>query len=124
MTPFTSNTSSDDRLLADALGLERAKVSDLQGQVGSLTSSLAAAQAEGAQEAILLRDDGLLTEGSFTNLFVERGGKMLTPPLHLGLLPGVLRRSLIEEGRAEEAQGDRAGDAAGGARHFGADPFS
>ena len=30
--------------LADALGLERAKVSDLQGQVGSLTSSLAAAR--------------------------------------------------------------------------------
>lgn len=71
---------------------------------GFYEAALKAAQAEGAQEAILLRDDGLLTEGSFTNLFVERGGKMLTPPLHLGLLPGVLRRSLIEEGRAEEAE--------------------
>ncbi len=37
--------------LADALGLERAKVSDLQEQVGSLTTSLAAAQAEGARQA-------------------------------------------------------------------------
>jgi para-aminobenzoate synthetase/4-amino-4-deoxychorismate lyase len=37
-------------------------------------------------------------------VFVERGGKLLTPPSGLGLLPGVLRRSLIDEGRAEEAE--------------------
>jgi para-aminobenzoate synthetase/4-amino-4-deoxychorismate lyase len=29
---------------------------------------------------------------------------LLTPPLKLGLLPGVLRRSLIEQGRAREAE--------------------
>ena len=50
-----------------------------------------------------LRDDGALTEGSFTNLFVERDGVLLTPRAALGLLPGVLRRSLIESGRACEA---------------------
>ena len=44
--------------------------------------------------------DGQLTEGSFTNLFVERGGVLLTPPLSAGLLPGVLRAELIESGRA------------------------
>ena len=65
---------------------------------------LKAAQAAGAQEALFLRDDGLLTEGCFTNLFVPRGDKLLTPPLELGLLPGVLRRSLIEAGRAMEAE--------------------
>lgn len=65
---------------------------------------LAAAKAAGADEALLLRDDGLLTEGCFTNLFVERDGKLLTPPVRLGLLPGVLRRSLIEAGRAVEAE--------------------
>ncbi|MGN6496731.1 MAG: aminodeoxychorismate synthase component I, partial [Tsuneonella sp.] len=57
------------------------------------------AQDAGAQEALLLRGDGLLTEGSMTSLFVERSGTLLTPPLRLGLLPGVLRRSLIEDGR-------------------------
>ena len=67
-------------------------------------AALAAAQAAGAHEALLLRDDGLLTEGSFTSLFVERGGQLLTPPAALGLLPGVLRRSLIEAGRAVEAE--------------------
>ena len=65
---------------------------------------LAAAKAAGADEALLLRDDGLLSEGCFTNLFVERDGKLLTPPARLGLLPGVLRRSLIEAGRAIEAE--------------------
>ena len=45
-----------------------------------------------------------LTEGSFTNIFVERDGKLLTPPARLGLLPGVLRRHLIDSGRAEEAE--------------------
>ena len=65
---------------------------------------LKAAQAVGADEALFLRDDGLLTEGCWTSLFVERSGQLLTPPAALGLLPGVLRRSLIEAGRAVEAE--------------------
>ena len=71
---------------------------------GFYDTGLKAAHAAGAQEALFLRDDGLLTEGCFTNLFVERDGKLLTPPAGLGLLPGVLRRSLIDAGRAEEAE--------------------
>ncbi len=67
-------------------------------------AALAAARGAGADEALLIRDDGLLTEGSFTSIFVERDGKLLTPPATLGLLPGVLRRSLIEQGRAVEAE--------------------
>ena len=60
--------------------------------------------AAGAVDALFLRDDGLVTEGCITSLFVERDGKLLTPPAQLGLLPGVLRRSLIEAGRAIEAE--------------------
>ena len=66
--------------------------------------ALGLARDAGASEALLIRDDGLVTEGSFTNLFVERDGVLLTPPLSLGLLPGVLRRALIDEGRAREAE--------------------
>ncbi|WP_309623753.1 aminodeoxychorismate synthase component I [Novosphingobium sp.] len=65
---------------------------------------LQAAQGAGGDEALFVRDDGLLTEGCWTSLFVERDGQLLTPPLALGLLPGVLRRSLIEAGRAVEAE--------------------
>jgi para-aminobenzoate synthetase / 4-amino-4-deoxychorismate lyase len=66
--------------------------------------ALGIAQARGAREAVFLRDDGLVTEGSFTNVFVERKGKLLTPPTALGLLPGILRGELIEQGRAVEAE--------------------
>ncbi len=72
-----------------------------------------AAQSAGADEALLIRDDGLLTEGSFTTLFVEREGRLLTPPASLGLLPGVLRATLLAEGKAREAE-LRIGDLAGG----------
>lgn len=46
---------------------------------------------------------GFLTEGTFSSLFVERGDKLLTPPLSRGLLPGVLRQSLIDMGEAVES---------------------
>ncbi|MBN8809220.1 MAG: aminodeoxychorismate synthase component I [Sphingomonas sp.] len=57
---------------------------------------------------VLFEADGMLTEGSFTDLFVERDGLLLTPPLAAGLLPGVLRAELIEDGRAVEAPLTRA----------------
>ena len=66
-------------------------------------AALRAATSAGAAEALFIDDGGRLTEGSFTNLFVERDGALLTPPAARGLLPGVLRRSLIEAGRAREA---------------------
>ncbi len=63
-----------------------------------------AAQEAGADEAIFVREDGLLTEASFSNLFLKRDGRLLTPPARLGLLPGVQRRRLLEEGTAVEAE--------------------
>jgi len=60
--------------------------------------------AGGANECVLVRDDGLVTEAAHSNIFVERDGMLLTPLADLGLLPGVLRRQLIEEGKAKEAE--------------------
>ncbi len=73
-----------------------------------------AARAESGQFEVLFTDpDGFVTEGSFTTVFVERGGSLVTPPLARGVLPGVLREVLIDEGRA--AEGDlRAEDLADG----------
>jgi len=67
--------------------------------------ALLAAKAVGAGEALLVRDDGFITEGSFTNIFVkDEHGRLLTPAASLGLLPGVLRAELIANGDAVEAQ--------------------
>ena len=63
-----------------------------------------ARRASGAAEVIFVRPDGLVTEGSFTNVLVERDGRLLTPPAALGLLPGILRARLLAEGRAVEAE--------------------
>lgn len=71
---------------------------------GFYEDALAVARDAGAVETLFVRDDGLATEGSFTNLYVERGGILLTPPARLGLLPGVARRALIERGEAREAE--------------------
>jgi para-aminobenzoate synthetase/4-amino-4-deoxychorismate lyase len=62
-----------------------------------------ALETAGTFEVVLADDEGFLTEGCFTNLFVKRGGKLLTPPLSRGLLPGVMRGELIDRDMAEEA---------------------
>ena len=62
------------------------------------------AVAAGASEAILIRDDGFVTEASRSNIFLSRGGTLITPAASLGLQPGVLRRSLLEQGKAIEGE--------------------
>jgi para-aminobenzoate synthetase/4-amino-4-deoxychorismate lyase len=57
----------------------------------------------GCFETIFTDSAGFLTEGSFTSIFVERDGTLLTPPLSRGMLPGILRAELLEQGRAIEA---------------------
>ena len=61
-----------------------------------------ARRAAGTDEIVFVRPDGLLTEGSYSSLFVRRDGVLVTPPLARGLLPGVLRAELLATGRAVE----------------------
>jgi branched-subunit amino acid aminotransferase/4-amino-4-deoxychorismate lyase len=58
---------------------------------------------EGADEVLFLNERDELCESARCNLFVPKGGILLTPPLSSGLLPGTLRASLIAQGRAREA---------------------
>lgn len=53
-------------------------------------------------EVIFQNEKGELTEGSFTNIFVKINGELKTPAVESGLLPGTLRQSLIEQGKATE----------------------
>ncbi len=57
----------------------------------------------GTDEVIYLNERGELAEGSRTTIFIERGGKLLTPQLSAGLLPGTLRAELLAAGKVEEA---------------------
>jgi para-aminobenzoate synthetase/4-amino-4-deoxychorismate lyase len=62
----------------------------------------------GTAEVVFEAPGGALTEGSYTSLFVERDGRLITPPLTDGLLPGVLRGHLIDSGQAVEGRLTRA----------------
>jgi len=57
----------------------------------------------GLDELIFLNENGYLCEGTITNLFVRRGDVFLTPPVSAGVLPGVLRQEMLENGTAVEA---------------------
>ena len=56
-----------------------------------------------ADEILFCNERGELAEGARSNIFVERGGVLLTPPLSSGALDGRLRAELIATGRAREA---------------------
>ncbi len=56
----------------------------------------------GTYEVLLIDAQGYLTEGCFSSIFVERADKLVTPPLSRGILPGILRQSLIDMGEAVE----------------------
>ncbi len=53
-------------------------------------------------EVLFLDEEGYLCEGSFTSLFIKEGDTLYTPALP-GLLPGVLRASLIASGEVLES---------------------
>ena len=64
---------------------------------------LAEARAQGFDEVIFLNERGEVTEGAISNLFVEMAGRLYTPPVECGLLPGIYRRHLLAtDPRAEE----------------------
>src|ERR1051325_6883858 len=56
----------------------------------------AEADADGADEALLVNSEGYLVEGSTSNLFWVRDGTICTPPLPSGILPGVTRAVVLE----------------------------
>ena len=55
-----------------------------------------AATATGYQEAVFLNDQGVLCEGSFTNLFFVKDQILYTPQVECGLLPGVVRQEILD----------------------------
>jgi branched-chain amino acid aminotransferase len=55
------------------------------------------AAAAGANEAILLNERGLVSEGSTSNLFLVSGGSLSTPAPESGLLPGITRSVVLEQ---------------------------
>ena len=90
-------TSSWRRANSNAMPV-RAKVTGAY-----INSSLAVddATAAGFDEAIMLTQDGTVSEASSCNLFILRNGKLATPALSEDILEGVTRNALIDMIRDE-----------------------
>ena len=56
----------------------------------------------GKQEIIYHNKSGELLETSIGNLVLKIAGKLYTPPIELGILPGIYRQHLLETGQVEE----------------------
>jgi branched-chain amino acid aminotransferase len=55
----------------------------------------------GYNEALVLTQDGHISEGSAENFFMIRHGHLVTPPIHSDILEGITRESIIELAREE-----------------------
>ena len=55
----------------------------------------------GFDEAIVLTQDGHVSEGSAENLFIVRSGKLVTPPGTDNILEGITRSTIMQLARAE-----------------------
>jgi branched-chain amino acid aminotransferase len=53
----------------------------------------------GVDEALMLNDQGYVTEGSADNIFIIKNGVIYTPPVYLGALEGITRNAIIELAR-------------------------
>lgn len=57
--------------------------------------AFAQAQTAGYDDALFLNERGEVTECAIHNVMIAKGGKLITPPLQCGLLPGVYRQHLL-----------------------------
>jgi len=56
----------------------------------------AEAEGKGAQEALFLNTEGGIAEGTMSNVFFVREGRLITPDAKSGLLPGITRGLVLE----------------------------
>ncbi len=61
-----------------------------------------AALRPGVDEVLLWNRRGEITEGTRTNVVVEKKGRFFTPPVSSGLLAGVFRQKLLRQGKVRE----------------------
>jgi branched-chain amino acid aminotransferase len=86
-------TFSSWRRVDDNMIPARGKISG--AYVNSALIKTEAAQA-GYDEALVLTQDGHVSEGSAMNIFIVRDGVVITPPVSDNILEGITRRSVME----------------------------
>ncbi len=50
----------------------------------------------GVQEALMLNHDGIVAECTGDNIFIIKDDEIITPPIHVGILDGITRRTVMD----------------------------
>jgi branched-chain amino acid aminotransferase len=91
-------TVSSWRRIDDNMIPARGKISGAYASSALIKTDAARA---GFDEALVLNQEGHLTEGSAMNIFMVRDGLLVTPPITDNILEGITRRSVMELARNE-----------------------
>lgn len=91
-------TISSWRRIDDNVIPARAKISGAYANSAFIKTDAALA---GFDEALVLTQEGHVSEGSAMNVFMVRDGILITPPVTENILEGISRRSIIELARVE-----------------------
>jgi branched-chain amino acid aminotransferase len=91
-------TVSSWRRIDDNVIPARGKVSGAYANSALIKTEAARA---GFDEALVLNQDGHVSEGSAMNVFIVRDGVVVTPPVTDNILEGITRRSIIELAKNE-----------------------
>ena len=91
-------TISSWRRIDDNMIPARGKISGAYASSALIKTDAARA---GFDEALVLTQEGHLTEGSAMNIFMVRDGILVTPPITDNILEGITRRSVMELARNE-----------------------
>lgn len=91
-------TVSSWRRIDDNMIPARGKISGAYANSALIKTDAARA---GFDEALVLTQDGHLSEGSAMNLFIVRDNVLITPPVTENILEGITRRTVIELARNE-----------------------
>ena len=90
---FSSWRRVDDNMIP-----ARGKITGAYANSGFIKSE---AMRNGFDEALVLTQEGHISEGSAENFFMVREGVLITPPVHSNVLEGITRRTLIHLAQEE-----------------------
>jgi branched-chain amino acid aminotransferase len=81
------------RRTVDETSAQGAKVSNYLANLLALRE----AKGKGAAEALIVDSRGDVVEGASSNVFIVKGGRLVTPPESAGILVGITRACILEE---------------------------
>lgn len=90
---------STRRTAPDALSPRVKSLNYLNNIMAKILANIA-----GMPEVIMLNPQGYVVEGTGDNIFIIRKGKIMTPPLYLGILEGITRNAVMEIARSMDIE--------------------